>query len=84
MRGFSRCDSRKIRSIVEEAVAAYGGRILEVVQMKTIFKFHVVDCDLGIVQDCINQWLGKYGYDWESWPAKPNLLKFGWATRGCL
>ena len=84
MRRFSRCDRQKIRSIVEEAVAAYGGRILEVVQMKTIFKFHVVDCDLMIVHDCINQWLGKYGHDWETWVPKPNLLKFGWATRGCL
>ncbi len=84
MRGFSRCDRSKILSLVKETVTACGGRILEIIQLKTIFKFHVVDCDLEIVQDSINQWLGKYGYEWESWIPKPNLLKFGFVARGCL
>lgn len=81
MRAFTRLDRLKIIDYVEEAVSAWGGKILGVVQMRTAVRFNIADCAITNVEDCVNQRLGKYAYPWEAWIPRQNLLKVSWRVR---
>ena len=82
MREFTRLDRQKVLEYVEDAVNAWGGKILKVLPMKTVFKFFIGDCATWDVADHVNQRLGKFAYPWEACASRQNLLKVGWRVRG--
>ncbi len=55
MKRLTNSDWLKIREFVEEQIEALDGKIEKIVEMMTVVKLHVVDCDMMRLEDRLHK-----------------------------
>jgi hypothetical protein len=70
-------DRAKMREFVTEGLMRLGGRLVRTNHTRSFLAFEIAGCDVGRLEDFVNQRMGHYAYPWTSWKLEPTVLAVG-------